>query len=253
MRLRRRIMNECKGNPRLQKAVAMALFIKSKIGRGSTIRNYSVNKLHGITGISATTIKKYMPVIIGMGLAHFEGKGCQHLVMGKMCSHTDGRNICVDRFVFDSFKETYNSLRAYLVMLIQSRKDFIRRTIQTATNPKRGEDYKAARKTMKRLVREGVLRGMYEAYREYGIGLARIAKETGNCIRTACKVVKYAVEQKWMQKKRHFSRFFAPNVNFMHVDGFTFSTRNNLYKVSPNTYSLNKHVASDISYGIIRW
>lgn len=231
----------------------MALFIKSKIGRGSTIRNYSVNKVRTITGISATTIKKYMPVIIGMGLAHFEGRGCSHLVIGKMCSRTDGRNICVDRFVFTSFKETYNSLRAYLFLLIQSRKDFIRRTIQTATCPKRGEDFKAARKTMKRLVREGVLRSMYETYKEYGIGLARIAKETGNCIRTACNVVKYAVGHKLVQKKRHFSRVFAPNVNFRQVDGYTFSTMNSLYKVLPNTYSLNKYVASDISHGIIRW
>ena len=64
MQIRRKIMNEMKGQPRLQKALAFAIFLKFKLGRSSLMRNYSTNKIHTLTGISATTINKYLPVLI---------------------------------------------------------------------------------------------------------------------------------------------------------------------------------------------
>ena len=253
MRIRRRTINECKGQPRLQKALALALFLKSKLGRSSTMRDYSVNKVHTLTGVSATTIRKYMPVLMERGWVSFCGRNGQHLVVGRLCSHTDGRNVCIDRFCFDSFQEVYRSLRSFLVLIMQSRKDFVRRTIQIATDPKKGQDCKAARKLVKRLVRQGVLRDAYSAYKEYGLGLKRIARETGNCVRTAQRVMKYAIDRRWVTKKRHFERVFAPNVNFLRVDGYLFSTKDHIYRVKANTYELAPSVARELSHGNISW
>lgn len=246
-------MNECKGQPRLQKAVAFALYLKFKLGRSSMMRDYSINKIHKLTKISATTINKYLPILIENGWVTFCGKNQQHMVVSKLCSHTDKRNVCVDVFCFDSFTEVYRSLRSFLALIIQSHKDFIKRTIQIATNPQKGQNCKAARKLVKRLVKQGLLHDVYSTYKEYGLSLKRIAKETGNCIRTAQRIMQYAIDKNWVKKQNHTEKVFTPNINFYQVQGYTFSTKNNLYLVYANTYELNNVVTASISHGNISW
>ncbi len=239
----------------LQKALAFALLLKAKLGRSSSMHNYSINKIHTLTKVSATTINKYWPILIKNGWVKFEGKTNQHLIVSNLASHTDKRNIRVDNFCFDSYKDVYRSLRAFLALIIQSHKDFIKRTIQIATNPQKGQDYKAARKLVKRLVRQGVLRSIYDAYKEFGLSLKRIAKETGNCIRTAQSIMHYAITKGWVKRHHHYKQVFAPKVNYQYVEGYTFSTKNNLYRVYANTYELTSSISEAIShnawYGIL--
>lgn len=239
-------MNECKGQPQLQKAVALALYLKQRLGRSSMMKNYTINKLHELTGVSSTTLKKYLPILKRNKLIHFNGKNDQNLIVSKIASHTNNRNICVDRFCFDSFKDVYSSLRAFLLLIIQSHKDFVKRTIQIATNPKRGQKFKEARKLVKRLVKQGILHSIYDSYKEYGLSYKRIAKETGNCVRTAQRIVKYAISNKWITKQKHQEQVFAKNVCFYNVDTYTFSTKNNIYRIFANTYELNKDLHNDI-------
>lgn len=246
-------MNECKGNPQLQKAVAIAICIKKHLDRSSMMRNYTINKLHTLTKISATTLNKYMPMLIENNLVRFEGKNNQHLVVSKLASNTNNRNICIDKFVFDSFQSIYYSLRSFLALIIQSHKDFIKRTIQIATKPQRGDDCLAARKLVKRLVKQGILNGKYERFKDFGLGLKRIAKETGNCIRTAQRVMKFAIENNWCVKHKNVLQFWAKNVFYRDIQGFTFSTKNNIYKVCANSYVLNNDIASALSNGNVRW
>lgn len=232
-------MTECKGQPRLQKVVAIAIFLKYKLGQSSIMRNYSVNKIHTLTKISATTIKKYLPILKQCGFVDFCGKNNQHLIVTKLCSHTKGRNVKIDNFCFDSYKDVYKSLRAYLALIIQSHKDFVKRTIQIAANPKNWNEFIAARKYMKRLVKQGVLCGLHDEYREYGLSFKRIAIETGNCARTAQRIMNYAINKGWVSKKRNFKKIFMPKINRRQSDIFTFSTLNNIYIVYANTYELN--------------
>lgn len=253
MEVRRRFFNECNGDPRLQKALAFTILLKERLGRTSIMCNYSINKIHILTKISPTTIKKYLPILIENGWVDFCGKNCQHLIVKKMCSGVKDRNIKVDKFCFDTFSDVYRSVRSFIALLIQARKDFVRRTIRIATDPQNGEDFKSARKLLKRLVKQGIAKGVYEKYKEYGLSLKRIAKETGNCIRTAQRTMKYAIEHGWAAKKHHFEQIFAPKISFRHVDGYTYSRKNNLYKIYANTYELNISLLADISHGNISW
>ena len=251
MKVRRRILNEIKGQPMQQKALAFAVYLKFKVGRDSIVKDFSINKIRKITGLSATTINKYLPILLQNGWASICGSTKKHLVISRLASNTNNRNVCIDRFCFKSFKDVYNSIRSFLVILIQARKDFIKRTIQIATNPQVGENFKAARKTMKRLVREGIIRD--GEYKEYGMSLKRIAKETGNCVRTAQRAIQYAIDKGWVTKQRHQEQVFAPKTNYYLPYGYTFSTKNNIYRIYANTYELSTCVASDISHGNIRW
>lgn len=239
MEVRRKFITECKGQPKLQKALALALYMKHCFGRSAMLKNYSINKIHNVTGISATTIKKYLPILVEYGWIDFVGKENEHLIVCKLASHTAGRNIKVDKFCFKSFLDVLRSLRAFIALLIQAHKDFVKRTIQTFAAPETTIEFKAARKQVKRLVRQGVLSGVDSAYKEYGLSFKRIAKETGNCVRTAQRIIKYAIAKGWVGKHHNQEIIYLPNICYRYVDGCTFTTKDYIYKVNANTYTLN--------------
>lgn len=238
MQLRRAIITDLRGAPRRQKAVAFALLLKSLLGRASIIPNYSVNKIRALTGLSATAIKNYMATLQQMGYVRYCGRNKQHIVIASLASHTTNRNINVDAFCFKTFKDVYNSLRAYIALAIQHRKDYIRRTLQIVNDPHRGQDYRSARKKVKRLVKHGILASRYDEYREYGLSYTRIAKELGNCARTAFNVMQYAVKKHFAHKNHNQEQIFAYRVTYMRVCNTTFSTLNNIYIIHANTYTL---------------
>ena len=183
-----------------------------------------------------------MPILLQNGWASICGSTKKHLVINRLASSTNNRNVCIDRFCFNSFKDVYNSIRSFLAILIQARKDFIKRTIQIATNPKVGENCKAARKTVKRLVREGIIRDV--EYKEYGLSYKRIAKELGNCARTAFRVMQYAIKKKLVVKHNNVEQIYAPKVFYRSIIGYTFATKNNIYRVYANTYTISHGIVS---------
>lgn len=227
-----------KGQPRLQKVVALALLLKHRLGRDATLRDYSTNKIRKVLGVSASTINKYMPMLVNFGFVSFTGKQRQHLVVCNLSSNTSKRNIRIDSLCYDTFKDVLNSLRSLIILVIQAKKDFIKRTIQIATNPEKWEDFKAARKLVKRLVKQGVIRDIYSKYEEWGLSYKRMAREIGNCARTAFSVMKYALQKGWVKKHNNFEQIIAPKVFYYNIEGYTFSTKNNIYLVHANTYEL---------------
>lgn len=240
MELSLRIINKIKGAPRKQKAVAIALCLKHVSGRDSIIRNVNPNKIHTLIGISPNTFTTYLPLMLDMGLVSFDGANNEHLVIRCLHSSHKSRNIDIHRINFKSFKEAYYGLRAFLFLLIQKRKDFIRRTLQLANNPYPGDDCKRARQKVKSLVKRGLLKTW--TYVEKGLSYKCIAKETGNCIKTAQKIAEYAVKKRWCTKKTHFNPFFMKGVNHMEIDGYTFTTLNYAYAVTANTYRLSRGI-----------
>lgn len=246
MQIRKRTMNEITGNPRMQKAVALAVFMKHTLGRYSTIANYNPNKVYRLTGVNQNTFRSYLPLMVEMGLVGFEGHNNEHLVVCRLHSKIRKRNIDIHRFCFKSFKEVYNSLRSFLALRIQQRKDFVQRTLQIANNPRNGQDCKKARNIVKRLVRSGVLKSPNETFKEWGISLKRIAKETGNCVRTAQRIVGYACKKRWWQKTTHFEATYMKNVCRTPVYGYTFTTMNYGFVVSANTYCLSVGISASL-------
>lgn len=235
MQLRKNIMHECRGDQRRQKAVAIALYIKHCIGRNAMMNDFTFNKLHNLTGISTTTLKKYMPFLISEGWVTFTGKNNKHLVICKLASHRARRNFNIDFFDFSSFKGVLNSIRTLLAVMIQKRKDFIRRTIQTASNPSSAKEYKDARSILRRLVKDGAITSVHTCYNELGISLAKIARELCVCVKTAQNIIGMAIKSNILSKERHTERVFSPNYL---VDGYTFYYNSCSYLVHANTYTI---------------
>lgn len=246
MLLRRRIMRRCKGSQRLQKALAIVMYLKHVCGRDE-VRYYTINKIHELTGIAATTLKKYLPIIIQEGWAHLQGSKRQHLVLAKLHSRCRQRNISVDEFSFKSVKAIFCSIRGFLMLMIQAQKDFLRRTLLLLDEPHNYEEYKTARRCVKSLVKKGILDSLHQKYRELGLSIKRIAKEVGCCMRTAQRVVDFVIGKKWAKKQKHQESVYAKNANYDNIEGYTFSTKNNLYIIYANTYTLSKSIQQSLS------
>lgn len=250
MKIRRRYFSDVKGNPQLQKAVSLAVYLKSKLGRSSTITNYTPNKVRTITGVCQKTFLRYLPLMVEMGLVSFAGRHNEHLVINRLSSKTKCRNIDIAKFCFKSFTDVYRSLRAFIVLLLQARKDYIKRTLQAAQDPKKEEDFNAARKEVKRLVKCGILKSIHQKYTELGISFKRMAKETGNCPRTCENIVKYAMKKRWVKKTVNIVQTFMRGVGYRDIPGYDFTTRNNAYKLAANTYRLMPSVALSLANNV---
>ena len=250
MRIRRRYFEDTKGQPQLQKTVALAVFLKSKLGRSSIITNYTPNKVRTLTGVCQKTFLRYLPLMIELKLVSFAGKNNEHLVINRLSSKTKCRNIDIAKFCYKSFTEVYRSLRAFIVLLLQSRKDYIKRTLQAAQDPKKGENFNAARKEVKRLVKCGILKSTHQKYTEFGISYKRMAKETGNCARTCENLVKYAMKKRWVKKTVNIVQTFMKGVGYRDIPGYDFTTSDNAYKLAANTYGLMPSVALSLANNV---
>lgn len=239
MKIRRTILLSIMGDKAAQKAVSLLMLLKSRIGRTSSIKGASVNRIAAISGTSPSTVRKYIPIWEDMQLVEWQGSRGDVLTIKRIASKTHHRNVEVDRLNYKTFKMLYKTLRSLLFLILNSHKRFIERLLRTATDPQNGEDFKKARKLSEFYARrdaDGVFR-----YKEYGLSYKTIANRLGYCTRTAEEIVKFAVKLKWCRKTTHFLSHFLPNVRGMFVEGYTFTTRDHGYKVLANTYSENRY------------
>lgn len=218
------------GNKELLKAIAMLMFIRKKLG-SSILRNYSTNKLVSITGAHASTIKKRIRVLSQYNLVSITDKT---LVLRSIVSKHARRNIKLgERFMkYSTLKEVEYSLQAMLVKELQNKKDFAKRTIRNAHGS--SHDYKvvkAARDAARKF-------GYGNQYIEKGLSYKTIAKRLGVSIKTAVKVVNFAVKRTILKKTTHFLSTYLPKVNYMEGLGYTFTTYNYGYTVLANTYAV---------------
>lgn len=216
------------------KAVALAIYIKRHT-TSSTVKNWTVNKLHEITKLSATTIKKRLPILLNCGLVERQGKNKQHLCFGKMKSSCDRNNIDISAIKADTVKDIENSLLALLVVLIQRQKDYVRLQLQCALDGKTWASVKEARRKRK-------VYGWRSRFVENGLSYARIARKLGVSIKKAFDTVAFGVRCGFFAKISHFIGIVVKGArNLSEVpQGFTFiSKKGNLWRVYANTYQLS--------------
>lgn len=227
--IKRKIVFEIMGDTSKQKAVAFALLLKHISNDSSVFRKFTYNRLHTLTKMHVSTIKKYVSVLKEMGLVVINNGD---LYIKKMASSTKHKNINIGKFKFKNNKDTYHQVRDLIVLFVQSHKEFVRSLLQLRKNP-RNMDFKKVRGLCRKYSR-------HIDYREEGLSYGKIAKIVGCCTRTAFNIVADAVNRRWLKKKNNCLVVFMPNVCGREVDGFTFTTRNYGYLFRANTYGLSK-------------
>lgn len=221
-------------NRPLLKAVAMAIYVK-KHTTSSLVKAWSVNRLHQITGLSATTIKKRLPVLFEQGFITYQGRYNEHLLFVNLKSSCNRNNIDISNIKSDTVKDIEKSLTALLVVLIQKQKEYARLQLQHASNGKTVAEIKHGMRERKRY-------GWHTHFVDHGLSYARIARRLGVSLRKAFDSVAFGLKCGFFTKASHFIKYNIKGAsNLSEVpQGFTFiSKRGYLYKVYANTYSLS--------------
>lgn len=86
-------------NSSLRKAIAFSVFVKAHTPN-CVVKDWSVNKLHEMTGVSANAIKARLGVLESMGLIEKIGIRKNHLLFKSLHSHTAHRNVIISDIKF---------------------------------------------------------------------------------------------------------------------------------------------------------
>lgn len=225
-----------RSNEEVLKAVALSIFIK-KLVVSSTINNYTLNKLHTLTKLSYSTLRKRLKTLRNLGYIRYEGKNNNHLVFVSLKSSNNHKNIDLSKCNFSTIKTIEKSLLALFFINIQKQKDFVKHTIQTAFNPKNNQfkEMKKAKKLCKRY-------GYTNEYKEFGLSYKTISKRLGVSLQKAFNIVKFAIVNNMVVKYNNIKQFHLKGIGlaqkYYHFNDVTFYTKNNAYKVEANRYSI---------------
>ena len=114
-------------NPKIRKAIAFSLFVKSQVV-SSTVQDWTINKIHTITGVSALAIRDRLRTLRELDLVEEIGAERKHLVFKSLKSHTSHRNASIPLVPFETnnkikkngkaqnIKQIENTLSAMLVI-----------------------------------------------------------------------------------------------------------------------------------------
>lgn len=196
MYLRRKTFRRYIGDKGAVKALALLYFVKNRI-KSSVITRFSYNKLHLLTGLHITTLRKYIKKLREMGLVVSCGNHNCNLLFKGDYSKDKRKNVNLDVLIYDSVKDVAKSLYAMFVVEIQRRKDFVKQVILISTNPDKYTplcDIKAALKYRNRF-------GYGNVYHETGISYNNLAERLGVFTQKAVSIIKFAVSHHFVHKQ----------------------------------------------------
>lgn len=243
--IRRRILHQMYCNPKIRKAIAFSLFVKTQVS-SSTVHNWTINKLHEITGVSAIAIRDRLKVLRELSLIEETGAKGQHLVFRSLKSHTTHRNASIPTVSFEpnhkikkndkaqNIKQIEDILSVMLVMEIQSRKNFARQMIQQKSDPKDLGGLKEARKVCNRYA-------YGETFCENGISYKYMAKRLGIGVQKAFAVISFALKNQILRKNKNIQRKYISGIKYIQdiiKNNYTYIKGNYICKVHANSYEL---------------
>lgn len=245
MQIRRKILNDLYRNPELRKAIAFSLYIKSRVV-SSSVPHWSINKLHEISGISSTTVKKRLRILKQYGAISFTGKNHHCLVFSSLQSHTAHRNITISDIDFVLDKKSHKNQKAQnvkfiddilttlLIVEIQNRKNYARQMIQQSKQPKDLTELKEAKKACNRF-------GYSAEFVDNGISYKRMAEKIGCCLQKAFNIINCATKNKILNKIKNVQKFYFHGAKFINEELkriYTYIKGNIAYRVGANRYQI---------------
>ena len=177
-KISRVLYNSIMDNPDKKKAVAFAIYVKY-LHPASVIPMYNAHKLAKEVGMHHQTVKKYVNILISMGLAEYTAKGNTHLSFKRLGAEYN--NIRIDLFSNKSFKDILSGLDAMFIVEKQSQKEYVQQQEFKATNPSPNDSIKAIKRAKAFCNKRGLAmideNGNYEQkFRDYGMSYNYLCK-----------------------------------------------------------------------------
>lgn len=225
----RKLYNEIISDRDARKAFALLIWVK-KNKPCSVIPAYSHYKLSKLTGIHATTIKKYINILFNWGACEFVGKG--NLRFNKV--RVKYSNVKIDRIDYSSVKSIERSLCALLIVEVQKRKEYLSQLHKTATDPNRFTSIKKVKKAKKIVQWRGL-----KNFSDNGISYRYLTNKLGCSRSKASEAIKEGENLGLFTKTKNVTQIYMKNaLSLPNYGDFTFARKNNIYIVGANTYSL---------------
>lgn len=247
--IKRKLIYDIMGQEAKYYALAFELAIINYLPDGvMEIRDYSVNKIHALTGMHHTTIEKYMKKLLSLGWAYFEKKadGKRTLRLRRVTSGTKHRNIPINTLIWTNIIEAAKSLRNLIIMFKEAFKETVAVAIRIANNPKKHpkdhlkDDSKAARKFCKNHNLQNPETGAFE-YQEKGISVPKLAQLCCCSERTIKSTTRNAAHLGLYHRKHYYRYDKILGVCYRPVFGYDFTLTNAGCKIlHANTYPLGK-------------
>ena len=230
MKVRKSIIHKLNKDAQVRKALALSLYCKDELGI-HYVKEFTYNKLHVLTGIHVNTLKKRIHTLMQVGLVFMEGK---KLVFNKVHKDNNRNNIILDTERIHTLKDYEYAIISWGIAIVQANKNFVKSVIDKCTDPKNLKEYKSAKKLAN-------AHGYGRKFVDNGISYEYMANNFGISVKTACSVVKFAVKNLILRVKKNLEQIFVKAVNktiCKFNSEYTFSTKNNIYIVHANSYSL---------------
>lgn len=179
-RLSRKILSKVVGVPDYRKAVAFAIFVKSK-RPASVLKDWSYRELSRLTSLSPNTCKKRVSCLESLGLVTRESKGGHtYLRFGqlkrgavrlkKRTWRPKNADVKIGLFSGESIKDIERGLMSLVIVEDCCRKDYVRQLTSLAHNPSRSVKIRR----FKRAKAICSKRGYGKFFQDFGLSYRRI-------------------------------------------------------------------------------
>lgn len=244
MKIRRATYHQNVNNKDFIKSLALLCYLKNKFP-SSAIPDYTLGKIHRLTGLHSVTCKKRINTLKSLGFAKIATtkSGKTLLILNNISSKHQQRNIDLNCVVFDTVKSVEQSLYALYIVEVQNRKEYVKQTIYEAHNSYSLKKLKEAKKRC---------RSYRDEFVDNGLSYKGIAKRLKISLQKALSIVSFATKFEFIVKiKRQIQQYCRDAVRRFEyakndVMKFTFCTRNNLYVVLANQYKVGERLKTTI-------
>lgn len=233
-----RLYNEITKGMTYARAIAFSIFVKQHDLVSSTVKDFTPNKLHEMTGLHANTIKKYLQILAEMGLIEELPNGS--IVFKSLSNKHENRNMPpIDFDRFNTLTEIEYAVYTVAIMERLKRMKYTEEKCKARFNPTKGDDFEAARKYCRK-------HNITKPFQDNGLSFDGIAEELNISSTTAENIIKFAVKHNFLEKHNRqiqvptwrVGKTVANKAAFLETVGAHFCTKNNVYKVLANTYTI---------------
>lgn len=233
----KKLRNELLKGQDYARAIAFSILVK-QMTVSSTVKGYTINKLHEMTGIHANTIQKHLLTLARLNLIDEQPNGC--IVFKSLSSKTASRNMPpLDFDRFHTLHDIEYALYTVVIMDIIQQKEYVKEKLDIRYDPEKNDNFENARKFCRRY-------HYTRPYQENGLSYEGFAAKAHISKGKAEAIIKFAVKHHFIEKHNRqiqipvwgIGKDVVNKTAFLETIGATFCTNNNVYKIYANTYTI---------------
>lgn len=169
-----------------------------------------------------------------MGLVEWVGKKQVNLKFNRLRDDNYRTDVRLDKIDFSTPKTIERGLQALFIVQVQKKKDFLKQQFIQATQPDKKTPLKKVKKSIRYIKERGI-----EKFQDNGISFKYLCEKLKSGKNTISEIINYGIELKLFNRHNNVIQMRIIGAKGLPSYGcHTFSTKDNVYVVLANTYTL---------------